>query len=219
MAKKSKPPARSQDEIRRLVHRYFYDRSRCGRGERGKNGVATTISVIKKELKQLHVLTQSDVMSAINYLCDAGWVRREEEDRMFKTAQGKVYFRITAEGVDKIEGMGEYTPPKFYGVNISASDGSIVQVGDGNHVAASHADAARAVEDFKAVLLASDELPQEDKLSAVADVQAMEIQMVKTEPPRAVLRELWAGLERVVTGTTLVSNLATLGMALRPMLG
>lgn len=224
MPKKPKPPVRSENEVRRLVHRYFYDRYKNGRGERGKNGIATTISVIKGELKERCALSQAEVMGAITYLCDAGWVRRDEEDRVFRTPQGtmqpskKVYFRITADGVDKIDGEGEYTAPKFYGVNITATDRSIVQVGDGNHVDARFADAAKALESFREAVLSAEDLPQEARLSVVADVQAMEIQLVKPSPPRPVLRELWNGVERLVTGTTLAANLATLGVALGPVL-
>jgi len=49
--KKAMQPARSNNEIRRLMLQYFYDRNKVATSARGKKGYAIKISDIRKELK------------------------------------------------------------------------------------------------------------------------------------------------------------------------
>jgi len=50
------------------------------------------------------------------------------------------YYKITAAGIDKIEGPGEFTMEKFKGVKIEATGQNIITVGDGNQVNAEYQD-------------------------------------------------------------------------------
>jgi hypothetical protein len=63
--RKVKPPlARpSNNEIRRLMLQYFYDRNKNATSARGKKGSAVKISDVKKELKAAHGLVQQEVQS------------------------------------------------------------------------------------------------------------------------------------------------------------
>ena len=72
------------DEIRRVMLRYFYERNAAATSKRGKRGSGVKVSDVKKELKIRHGLTQQQVMSNLTYLLDRGWVKEDEVKKEFK---------------------------------------------------------------------------------------------------------------------------------------
>jgi hypothetical protein len=222
---KLKPPPRTDIEIRRLVHRYFYDRYKNGRGERGKHGVSAKISVIRMELKGSHGISQNEIAGALIYLIDQGWVKKEEVHRTFASASGTnyasdaIYYRITADGIDKIDGEGEYTMPKFHGININATGQNIITLGDNNQIAARFESIANKLIEFKDAVRKAMDLEDSDKVSIIADVDTMESQLAKPQPNCTVLRTLWAGIQKLTAATSLAANVATIAPLLTPLLG
>jgi hypothetical protein len=73
-------------------------------------------------------------------LISQGWVEEESVEKSFTAAGGTVipsstnYYKITAAGIDKIEGSGEFTMPKFHGIKIEATGQNIITLGDGNQI-------------------------------------------------------------------------------------
>src|SRR5689334_4014869 len=63
------------DQIRKQILRYFYERNDSATSKFGKKGSAAKISDVKRELKERFGLTQAEVMSNLNYLIDQGWVK------------------------------------------------------------------------------------------------------------------------------------------------
>jgi len=64
MAKKKEaqqPP--TNNDIRTVMLRYFYDRNRNATSSRGKKGSSVKISDVKRELKASHSLSQQQVQS------------------------------------------------------------------------------------------------------------------------------------------------------------
>ena len=114
------------------------------------------------------------------------------------------YYKITARGIDKIEGPGEFTMQKFHGVNISAVGQSIVTVGDGNQVNARFSRASNALADLRQSIVSSRKLTEDDKLSAVADIDAIQSQLAKPKPCASVIKTLWSGVEALATSAGLV---------------
>ena len=116
---KRKParPSLSNNDIRRLMLQYFYDRNKNATSSMGKRGSAVKISDIKKELKEQHGLTQQEVQSNLTYLISQGWVEEKSVEKQVRAKGGTVipsvttYYQITAAGIDKIEGPGEFTMP------------------------------------------------------------------------------------------------------------
>ncbi|MBI5763384.1 MAG: hypothetical protein HZA51_07660 [Planctomycetes bacterium] len=220
-----KPPPRPDIEIRRAVHRYFYDRNKVGTSMRGKKGVSAKISVVQSELKTAHGLSRAEVTRAVAYLIDQGWVTTDEIHKTFTTNQGTaipssvLYYRISAAGVDKIEGEGEYTMPKFHGINISATGQNIITLGDNNQVDAKYESIANRLIEFKDVVRKASDVNDADKVSIIADIDTMESQLAKPEPNRTVLRAIWAGIEKVATATSLAANVAAIAPCLSPLLG
>src|SRR5438876_467801 len=199
---KALQPARSNNEIRTIMLQYFYDRNKTATSARGKKGYAIKISDVRKELKAGHDLSQQEVMSNLNYLLSQGWV---EEDRVEKSVplptgtvipQSTSFFKITAAGIDKIEGPGEFTMDKFKGIKIEATGQNIITVGDGNQVNAEYQDVASALVDLKQALLQSTSVTETKKLDVMADIDSIQSQLAKATPNRTVIQAAWEAVKK-----------------------
>jgi len=223
--KKPVQPARSNNEIRATMLRYFYDRNKTATSARGKKGYAVKISDVRKELKASHGLSQQEVMSNLNYLLSQGWV---EEDRIEKSVplptgtvipQSTSFFKITAAGIDKIEGPGEFTMDRFKGIKIEATGQNIITVGDGNQVNVEYQDAAGALVDLKQALLQSTSVTEAQKLDAVADIDSIQSQLAKATPNRTVIRGAWEAVKTLDTVLGLADKVSKVTALLGPLLG
>lgn len=198
MAKKAKavrvPP--SNNEIRRIMLQYFYDRNKNATSARGKNGSAVKISDVKKELKASHGLTQQEVQSNLTYLISQGWVEEDTVEKSFTAPGGTVipsstsFYKITAAGIDKIEGPGEFTIPKFHGIKIEATGQNIITLGDGNQINAKFGELGQSLADLREAI-AKSSAPEADKMGLVADIDTIESQLAKPEPNRGIIRAAW----------------------------
>jgi hypothetical protein len=194
--KKAVPAPLSNTEIRRLMLRYFYDRNENSTSARGKKGSAVKISDVKKELKATHGLSQHEVQRNLTYLMSQGWVVEVAIEKSFKAPGGTVipsttsYYKITAAGIDKIEGPGEFTMPKFEGIKIEATGQNIITLGDGNQVNAKFGDLAESLSSLRKAITDSD-APDVRKLDLVSDIDTIQAQLAKPEPNRGILKAAW----------------------------
>lgn len=225
MAKKKPILApRSGDEIRGIVLRYFYDRNKSATSARGKRGFAIKISDVKRELKASHALTQQEVVANLNYLISQGWIAREQVAKSVPLPSGTVipqatsYYKITAAGIDKIEGPGEFTMDRFRGIKIEATGQNIITVGDGNQVNAEYKDPAGALVELKQALLRSELLTEVQKLDAVADIDSIQSQLAKATPNRTVIRGAWEAVKKLDTVMGLAEKVAKVAGLLAPFL-
>src|SRR3974377_194076 len=138
----------ANNENRRIMLQYFDERNTNATSARGKKGSAVKISDVKRELKADHGLAQQEVQSNLTYLISQGWVEEDTVEKSFTAPSGTVipsstsFYKITADGIDKIEGPGEFTMPKFHGIKIEATGQNIITLGDGNQVNAKFGDLA-----------------------------------------------------------------------------
>lgn len=197
--KKPSVPARSNDEIRRLVLGYFYDRNQNATSTMGKKGSAVKISDIKRELKELHQLKQQEVQSNLTYLISEGWVEEKEVRKEVRGRGGTVipsvttFYQITSAGIDKVEGPGDFTMTKFHGININATGQNIITLGDGNQINAEYSDLGQALVDLREAITKSDE-PEQNKMALVADIDTIQSQLAKPEPNRGIIGAAWDGV-------------------------
>jgi hypothetical protein len=166
------PPLRpANTDIRRIMLEYFYNRNKNATSARGKRGSAVKISDVKKDLKADHGLTQQEVQSNLTYLISQGWVEEDTVEKSFTAPGGTIipsstsYYKITAPGIDKIEGPGEFTMPKFHGIKIEATGQNIITLGDGNQINAK----------FSALGQALAELRDAITQSGISETQKMEL--------------------------------------------
>jgi hypothetical protein len=220
---KSKRPTRSNDEIRRIMLQYFYERNRKATSVRGKRGSAATISTIRAELKAQHGLSVQEVMSNLRYLISQGWVEETKVEKQVPLPTGTVvpqatsYYAITAAGIDKSEGPSEFTRNPFHGINIQATGQNIITVGDGNQVNAVFRDVGQTLSELADQIRQSTELTEEQKLEYVADIQSMQAQLAKPQPNRSVLRSIWSGLQALATIQGVAGALERVSMVLGPL--
>jgi hypothetical protein len=203
-AKKLPPPPKSNTEVRRMLLKYFYDRNRNATSSRGKKGSGVKISAVKAELKAMHNLSQQEVQSNLTYLLSQGWVRADAVTKQVQARGGTVipsstnFYEITALGIDKIEGEGEFTVPKFHGINIQATGRNVITVGDGNVVSAEYGDVGAALSDLRDTVLSS-RATESEKLDYVADIETIQSQLAKPTPNKGILRAAWGALEKLAT--------------------
>src|SRR6266571_5331989 len=202
---KAQVASRSSNEIRALMLQYFYDRNTNATSARGRKGFSIKISDIRKELKASHGLTQQEVVANLNYLISQGWIAEEQVEKSVPLPSGTVipqatsYYKITAAGIDRIEGPGEFTMDKFKGIKIEATGQNIITVGDGNQVNAKFKDAAGALVDLKQALLQSTAISESQKLDIVADIDSIQSQLAKEKPNRTIIQGAWEAVKKLDT--------------------
>ncbi len=183
-------------EIRRIMLQYFYDRNDNSTSARGKKGSAVKISDVKKELKAASGLTQQEVQSNLTYLISQGWVEEDIVEKSYTAPSGTVipsstsFYKITAAGIDKIEGPGEFTMPKFQGINIHATGQNIITLGDGNQINAQFSELGKRLVELRETITKS-ETPEQEKMNLVADIDTIESQLAKAQPNRGIIAAAW----------------------------
>lgn len=201
---KQKALPRTPNEIRAVMLRYFYDRNQNATSMMGKKGSATKISVVKSELKEKHGLTQQEVQSNLSYLISQGWVEEKEVQKQIQGPRGTIipstskFYQITAAGIDKIEGPGEFSMPKFQGININATGQNIITLGDGNQINAQFSDLGQALVELRNTITQST-APEVDKMSLVADIDTIQSQLAKPQPSKNILKAAWETVQAAAT--------------------
>lgn len=222
--KRSGVVTRSNTEIRSIVLRYFYDRNAAATSARGKKGYAVKISDVRKELKASAGLSQQEVMGNLNYLLSQGWVEEDKVEKSVPLPSGTVipnttsYYKITAAGIDKIEGPGEFTMEKFKGIKIEATGQNIITVGDGNQIDAQYQDVAGALVDLKQALLQCTSITETQKLVAIADIDSIQSQLAKSSPSRGVIQGAWEAVKKLDLVVGLADKVAKVAGMLAPFL-
>jgi hypothetical protein len=179
---------------------YFYERNKNATSARGKKGSAVKISDVKKQLKTSNNLTQQEVQSNLTYLISQGWVEEDKIEKSFTAPSGTVipsstsFFQITAPGIDKIEGEGEFTMPKFHGVNINATGQNIITLGDGNQINAEFGELGKALVELRDGITNSN-APEADKMSFVADIETIQSQLAKPTPNKGIISAAWESVK------------------------
>jgi len=211
-------PSRSDEEIRRLMLQYFYDRNKSATSMLGKKGSAVRTSILKAELKNLHGLSQQEVQGNLTYLLSQGWVDEKPISKTFTPKGGSVvssvssFFLITAAGIDKIDGPGEFTMDRFHGIKIEATGQNIITVGDGNQVDARFGSIGESLAELRNAIVGA-ELPEAEKLNYVADIETIQTQLAKPTPGAGIIRAAWTGVRAAaaINGcATLVAKVAGL---------
>ena len=202
---KQSTPVRSPNEVRDIMLRYFYARNQNATSMMGKNGSAVKISTVKKELKEQHGLTQQEVQSNLSYLLSQGWTEEKEVQKQIRAAGGTLipsttkFYQITAAGIDKIEGPGEFTMPRFQGIKIEATGQNIIALGDGNQINARFSDLGNALAELREGITRSD-APEVEKMTLVANIDTIQSQLATPKPSKGILQAAW---DTIRTATTL----------------
>lgn len=173
-AQKPRSPMSSDDQVRQIMLRYFYDRNKSATSRRGKEtGAAAPISIVRRDLKTSHNLSIQQVQSNLTYLLSQGWVEDRPVSKSYATGRGGIvpsstsYFIITAAGIDKIDGPSEFTRDRFQGIRIEATGQNIITLGDGNQVNARYQEVGQALSDLREAIKKSTTIDESEKLDTV----------------------------------------------------
>lgn len=217
-------PQLTDDQIRRLMLKFFYERNCRATSMRGKHsGAAVPISVLRSELKADHGLIRQQVVSNLTYLLSQGWVEEKSVAKSFATPREGIvpsvttYYIITAAGIDKIGGQSEFMRDRFEGIHIQATGQNIITIGDGNQIEAQYKDVGEALASLADAIKASEKLDDSAKLDLVADINSMQDQLAKKKPNKGVLRSLWNGVESAAKAAGVVEAATKAAGLLKPL--
>jgi hypothetical protein len=212
------------DEVRQRLLQYFYDRNSTSTSRFGKKGSAVKISDAKKELKVQFGLTQQQVMSNLTYLIDNKWIKTFDVEKTINVKGGTVpsrvtWYEVTAKGIDKIEGGSQFEPKERYsGINVTATGSNVITLGDGNVVNANFQALHRELNDLKAAVVGAKSLSEFDKLIAAVDIETIKDQLAKPTPNKAIIRQLWSGVEKIAAVAGVVDALRKVVPLIQSML-
>ena len=201
----------TNNEIRSVMLQYFYDRNRNATSSRGKKGSSVKISDVKRELKASHALSQQEVQSNLTYLISQGWVKEDAIEKSYTAPGGTVipstthFYTITAAGIDKIDGPGEFTMPKFHGIKIEATGQNIITLGDGNQINAEFGELGQSLADLRDAITKS-QAPESTKLELAADIDTIQSQLAKPQPNATIIKSAW----EVVRGAAAINGCTAL---------
>lgn len=208
------------DEIRGLLLDYLYQHHRNARGVRAQE---LKVSDIQRALKELHGMAGKDVAASLDYLVQKGWVREIVRERTFTTNRGatvpqeKVSYKISDTGIDHVEGESRFKKQSPFGsINIGNVQGAVV-VGDHNVVNNQFVPLVEHLSSLEWTISKLD-IPDAEKLSAVADIETIKGQLAKPDPDRGILKKAWDGVEGVVTAHGFGTVLLEAGRHLAPLI-
>jgi hypothetical protein len=222
--KKKAAAARSDEEIRGLMLQFFYDRNHGATSMMGKKGSAVRTSDLKKQLKELHGLSLQEVQRNLTYLLSQGWVEEKSIAKTFSPKGGSVvssvtsFFVITAAGIDKIDGPGEYTMDRFHGVRIEATGQNIITLGDGNKIDAKFSNVGQSLAELRDAIVASP-ITEREKLGYVADIETIQTQLAKPTPNKSIIQAAWGAVKAAATIDGCASFVQRAAGLLGPFLG
>lgn len=193
------------DTTRHQILCWFYERNLNATSQYGKKGSAVKISDVKKALKERHSFSQSQVMSNLTYLIDKGWINKHGVEKTVVVKGGTVpsvvvWYEISAEGIDKVEGESEFSEnPRYAGINISAIGSNVITLGDGNVVNAEFADLHTELNKLKEAVVSSTEITDSQKWDVSADIESIKDQLAKAQPDKTVIGRLWTRIGQIAT--------------------
>lgn len=193
------------DTTRHQILRWFYERNLNATSQYGKKGSAVKISDVKKALKERHSFSQSQVMSNLTYLIDKGWINKHGIEKTVVVKGGTipsvvVWYEISAEGIDKVEGESEFSEnPRYAGINISAIGSNVITLGDGNVVNAEFADLHAELNKLKEAVVSSTKITESQKWDVSVDIESIKDQLAKAQPDKTIIGRLWTRIGQIAT--------------------
>src|SRR5438874_2706021 len=209
------------DDRRDKILRFLYERHQAAKGI---TAIPIGILDLRRAMKKLHGMKQSEVASNLDYLIQVGWVRPEVKSRSFVTPRGMVLpreqtkYKISEIGINHLEDASMFKKPQAAShVNITNVQGVTV-VGDGNLVNAKFTELASALDDLDQAIADSQQLTDEQKLDAAGDISAIRAQVAKKNPNSSAIRGAWEGLKALAVVANTAEAVANVGKLLTALL-
>ena len=208
------PESLNNDEIRDILLRFLYDRHK---NARGMSSISIGIQDFQSELKN-HNIKKQAINSNLDYLVQKGWVCESIKKSQFTTKTGfqktndKVTYKISALGIDKLEGASLYSDNvRSSQINITNINGVTI-VGDGNVVNKEMIELSTLLSELKRSVLMTTTLESSEKLSVTSDIGSIQSQLSKQKPLTNVIQSIWSGIEKIVIMADFSNLIAKIGV-------
>jgi hypothetical protein len=169
------------------------------RNARSRRKQSLAISEIKRGLKKTGYREQ-DIVGALTFLIDTGWVKEERVERKFfikgrLATTEQIIYRISDIGIVHFSGPSKFpSPNQFNGINITNVRGVTV-VGNSNLVQIKHKDLYEGLDDLGQMIRASSNLSDEEKVEDQSDLETIKSQLVKSTPDKTIVKSVWDSLK------------------------
>lgn len=205
--KQGKKARLSNDEMRWRILKLLYD-------ERVLSGLRTRYlwSELRVKVRRELGYTPSETVHNLEYLIQNGWIEKQTEpyagprSRTFGT-QRELY-NISAKAVDLFEEGSMFSSSPPLNELVIAGDYNIVQVGPNTYAYAPYQDLQSALVRLIQGVFLSEDLSPAQKMEAIADIKAIQAQLLKPEPEKTFLNKLKEGVSFLAN----VAGLANLAM-------
>jgi hypothetical protein len=201
--------AQKCDEVRKAILEFLYETHEKARSRKSNRAL---VSELKRELKKSGFKEQ-EIVSELDYLIEAGWVKVEADEYEFTTPGGfvkkqrKEYYKISDAGINYFKGPSEFQriEKSVSGINITNIQGVTV-IGDNNLVVnKQYLDLFRHLSILSEVVRTSDELTDEEKLNYVKDIETIKDQLAKPSPNKSIIKLAWEKLKPLATVSGIVT--------------
>lgn len=212
---------KDDEHIREDVLLFLYDKHQ---NARSMAKVALGIRDIQSGMKKNHGYSQQEVVRNLDYLIDVGWVKKEETEKEFTTARGvkvpqvTTKYKISASGIDYVQGPSKFEKATFANIKIKNIKG-VVQVGNHNIVNADFRELDTNLEALQRKVLEAKNISDEDKLNVEVDIATIRNQLSKPAPERSIIKGLWNGIEKTVTAAGFAELCQKIAVLLGPFIG
>ncbi len=167
--------------------------------KRSVSAMSVGVREIQQKAREFFGLKQKEVAHALDYLVRHGWVEEIQEQRT--VARGKMTipttqtkYRLSDDGLSWFErGSNFDRSSRYQGINIENVSGVVV-LGNNNVVNNKFRDLFTNIDELERLIKLSDQLNEEQKLGATADLQTAKDQLSKDQPSGSILETALAGV-------------------------
>ena len=200
--KKSTPTQVTADQVRRNLVQWFYNQNKSGHAAPG-------IQDLCNGIKEAYGYKGPLVKEHLTYLVDLSYIRKEIMMIRVTTGsttrdQPRITYRIAAKGIEIVEGKSQFSEKERYpGININATGGSSVVLGDGNVVNSTYRSTYDELNRLLQAIADSAELNDSAKLEASVNIETIKDQLALNRPDRTIVEKAWEAANKVCTTATL----------------
>ena len=157
------------------------------------------------------------VKEHLTFLVDLRYVHKDTVMTKVQTGQTvrdqpRVTYRIGAKGIEFMEGKSVFSDrERFPGINITATGGSTVVLGDGNVVNSNYRSLYDDLGRLRQRIADSTLLNDSSKLEASVAIDTIKGQLALPQPDRTIVSKAWEIANKACTAATLVDYAARLG--------
>ncbi len=210
MARRKIPPPPNANEVRQNLIQWFYDLNKKGGAPRGMRDLC-------KGIKYDCGYAAPLVKQHLTFLVDLGYIRKEVMMTKVQTGQTvrdqpRVTYRAEAKGIEFMEGKSEFSQKARYpGINITATGGSSIVLGDGNVVNSNYRSLYDELSRLRQAVADSTELNDTSKLEASVSIETIKDQLALPQLDRTIVEKAWDTATKLCTTATLADCAARVG--------